>query len=272
MEAPQPARLGLRHALAGAAPLGGDLMIGKDKARVAELQQPQTRKAGDLNRAMRILDARERRSCFARRHPSRKMLEAREREVGEREFPGAQFLQKVDLFDLRCEACRPLARRHGTEPFETADPAIVDLRQQLWQPPLAVGPRNGGDGSVQRLILVSARRGNKAADVALAQQQITVIGEPRARARYQLGIVEHRGGFAPQIGDEAAPGMLARLRAAERGEGSRLVVEQRAPPPVERPDRGQPRRRASELAASSTSGGMISTELSVAPVIFRKPI
>jgi hypothetical protein len=72
---------------------------------------------------------------------------------------------------------------------------------------------------------VSARRGNKAADVALAQQQITVIGEPRSRARYQLGIVEHRGGFAPQIGDEAAPGMLARLRAAERGEGSRLMVK-----------------------------------------------
>ena len=65
MEAPQPARLGLRHALAGAAPLGGDLMIGKGEARVAELQQPQTQKAGDLNRAMRILDARECRS-FAR--------------------------------------------------------------------------------------------------------------------------------------------------------------------------------------------------------------
>lgn len=99
--------------------------------------------------------------------------------VGEREFPGAQLLQKADLFDLRFEACRPLARRHGAEPFETADPAIFDLRQQLWQPPLAVGPRNGGDGSEQRLILVSACRGNKAADVALAQQQITVIGEPR---------------------------------------------------------------------------------------------
>ena len=79
MEAPQPARLGLRHALAGAAPLGSDLMIGKGEARVAELQQPQTQKAGDLNRAMRIiLDARERRS-FARSHPPRKMLEARER-------------------------------------------------------------------------------------------------------------------------------------------------------------------------------------------------
>ena len=58
-----------------------------------------------------------------------------------------------------------------------------------------------------------------------------------------------RGGFAPQIGDEAAFGMLARLRSAERGEGSRLMVEQRASPPVERPDRGNPRRCASELAA-----------------------
>jgi hypothetical protein len=245
MKAPQPARLDLHYALAGAAPVDGDLMIGKG---IAELQQPQMQKAGDLDRAMRILDTRERRG-FARRHPPRKMLEARERQVGEHQPVGAQFLQKADLFDLRFEARRPLARRHGAEPFETADPAIFDRRQKAWQPRLAVGHCDGDDSSEQHLLLVPPRRGKEAADVALAQQEITVIDEPGPRARHQLGIVEHRSGLAPQIGDEAARGMLARLRAAQRGEGGRLMVEQGAPPPVERPDRGQPRRCASELAA-----------------------
>ena len=45
MEAPQPARLHLSHALAGTAPLGRDLMIDKGEARIAELQQPQTQKS-----------------------------------------------------------------------------------------------------------------------------------------------------------------------------------------------------------------------------------
>jgi hypothetical protein len=117
-------------------------------------------------------------------------------------------------------------------------------------------------------------RPNHRPDVALAQQEITVIDEPGPRVRHQLGFVEHRGCFAPQIGDEAAFGMIARLRAAERGEGGRLMVVQGAAAPVERPDRGEPRRRATELAPeiSSTPGGMSSTELSVPPVIFRKPI
>ena len=137
-----------------------------------------------------------------------------------------------------------------------------------------VGPGNGGDGLEQGLILVSPRRADEAADVALAQQQIIVIDEPRARARHEFGIVERRGGFAPEIGDEAAFGMLARLRPAEREQSSRLMVEQRASPPVERPDRGNPRRRASELAAEMLQhpGREISTELSVPPVILRKPI
>jgi hypothetical protein len=43
--------------------------------------------------------------------------------------------------------------------------------------------------------------------------------------------------------------MLARLGPAKRGESGRLMVEQGASPPVERPDRGQSRRRESELAA-----------------------
>ena len=43
--------------------------------------------------------------------------------------------------------------------------------------------------------------------------------------------------------------MFAGFRPAECAQGGRLMVEQRAPPPVERPDRGNPRRCASQLAA-----------------------
>jgi hypothetical protein len=39
---------------------------------------------------------------------------------------------------------------------------------------------------------VSARRGNKAADIALAQQQITMIGEPRPRARRETALSAYR--------------------------------------------------------------------------------
>ena len=62
METTQPARLDCSRALAGAAPLGRDLMIEKGEARIAELQQPQTQEAGDLDCAVRILDTRQRRS------------------------------------------------------------------------------------------------------------------------------------------------------------------------------------------------------------------
>jgi hypothetical protein len=96
---------------------------------------------------------------------------------------------------------------------------------------------------------VATRRGDEAADIALAQHEITVIDEPGPRTRHEFGIVEYRGGFAPQMGDEAALGMLARLGPAERSESSRLMIEQSAPSPVERPDRGQPRRYTSELTA-----------------------
>jgi len=96
---------------------------------------------------------------------------------------------------------------------------------------------------------VPPRGTDEAPDVALTPQQIIVIDKPRARARHQLGVIEHRGGFAPQIGDETAFRMLARFRSAERAERGRLMVKQCASPPIKRPNRGNPRRGASELAA-----------------------
>jgi hypothetical protein len=48
--------------------------------------------------------------------------------------------------------------------------------------------------------------------------------------------LDDRGCFAPEVGNEAALGMFAGFRPAERVQGGRLMVEQRALPPVERPD------------------------------------
>ena len=95
---------------------------------------------------MWILDARECRG-FARHHPPRKVLEARERQVGERELVGAQFLQKADLFDLGFEARRSFARRHDAKPLEMADSAILDRREEARQPRLPVGAGYAADGS-----------------------------------------------------------------------------------------------------------------------------
>ena len=135
MKTAQPARLDCRHALSGAAPLGRDLVIEEGEARIGELQQSQTQEAGDLDRAMRVLDARQRRG-LARHHPPREMLEARERQIGQHKPVRTQLLQEADFLDLRFEASNRLARRHGAEPIETADPAVLDWRQQARQPRL----------------------------------------------------------------------------------------------------------------------------------------
>ena len=55
-----------------------------------------------------------------------------------------------------------------------------------------------------------------------------MVDKPRPRARHELGIVEHRGGFAPKIGNKAALGMFAGFRSAKYAQGRRLMVEQRA--------------------------------------------
>jgi hypothetical protein len=197
---------------------------------------------------MRILEAHQR-SGLAPDHPPREMLEAGKRQIGEHQPVGTQFLQKADFLDLGFQARRSLARGHGAEPFEPADPAVLDRCQQARQPRLPIGPGDRGDGFEQDLLLVAPRGADEAAEVALAQQEIIVIDKPGARACHERGIVEHRGRFTPQISDKATLGMVARFPAAERKQGGRLMVEQRAPPPVKRPDRGDPRRWTPQLAA-----------------------
>jgi hypothetical protein len=113
MKTAQPVRLNCRHTFACAAPLGRDLVIEKGKACIGEPQQPQTQEAGDLDGAMRILDARQRRG-LARHHPPREMLEARERQVAEHEPVRPQLLQDADFLDLGFRLVGPLP--DGTAP------------------------------------------------------------------------------------------------------------------------------------------------------------
>ena len=80
METAQPARLDRRDALACGAPLTRDLVIEKGEARIGQLQQPQVQETGNLDRAVRVLDARQG-GRFARQHLPRKMLEACERQA-----------------------------------------------------------------------------------------------------------------------------------------------------------------------------------------------
>jgi hypothetical protein len=83
-------------------------VIEQGEARIGELQQPQTQKAGDLDRAVRVLDAHQRRG-LARHYPPSKMLETCERQIGEHQPVGTQFLQETDFVDLGFEARRPPA-------------------------------------------------------------------------------------------------------------------------------------------------------------------
>jgi hypothetical protein len=95
--------------------VGGNLLIEKGKARIGELQQPQAQEAGDLDRTMRVLDARQRRG-LARHHPPREMLEACKRQVGEIEPVRPQLLQEADFLDLRFRGSSglyPRARRRA---------------------------------------------------------------------------------------------------------------------------------------------------------------
>jgi hypothetical protein len=115
------------------------------------------------------------------------MRQAREREVAEPEPVCTQLLQKANFLDLGFEARRPLARRHGAEPFETADPAILNWRQQARQPRFSVGPGNRGDGFEQGLLLVHAALDKQYH--TLLEQPVPMLGNltPRSAARTKSG-------------------------------------------------------------------------------------
>ena len=112
-EPTQSSRPRFLHAFPSLTPLGCDLVIEEREACVRQPQQREAQKAGDLDRAMRILDRRQR--CrFPRHHPSREMLQTGERQIRQDQPVGAQFLEEADL--SICSA-RPLAALlDGTAP------------------------------------------------------------------------------------------------------------------------------------------------------------
>ena len=159
-EPAQSSRPRFLHALPGLTPLGRDLVIEKREACIRQPQQREAQKAGDLDRAMRILDPRQRRR-FPRHHPSREMLQTGERQIRQDQPVGAQFLEEADLLDLLGKAFGGLARRHGTKPFAPADPAVLDRRQKARHPALPVG-RQGRHDELEQGLLVMPPRGDHA--------------------------------------------------------------------------------------------------------------
>ena len=141
-------------------PLGGDLVIEKREASVSQPQKREAQEAGNLDRAVRVLDPRQRRR-FPRHHPSGEMLETGERQIRQGQPVGSQFLEERRPFSI-CSS-RPLAalaRRHGTEPLEAADPAVLDRRQEGAAPSPLSRPTGPPRSALNKVLLVVPPRGS----------------------------------------------------------------------------------------------------------------
>ncbi len=55
-----------------------------------------------------------------------------------------------------------------------------------------------------------------AANVALAEHEVVMLSQPQSNRRHQVGVVEHRHGFAAHVGDEPALGMRGKFAASEQ--------------------------------------------------------
>src|SRR5271166_4898695 len=98
--------------------------------------------------------------------------------------------------------------------------------------------------------MVSPRGDNETRDVALTEQKVMMLNQPRAGASHELHMVEDDGGFLAKISHQPAFGMRCELAAPEQSQRRRVMFEQSpATPAIECPDRGDPRRHAIELPA-----------------------
>ena len=59
----------------------------------------------------------------------------------------------------------------------------------------------------QGLLVMPPRGNHEAPDVALAEQQVMMLDQPRTGARHELGLVEDGGRFPTKIGYQPACGM-----------------------------------------------------------------
>ena len=253
-EAAQPAGPRFLRAFPGITPQGRDLVIEQVQARVGEAQQGAAQEAGELDRALRLLEPPQRRG-LARRHPPGEMLQAGERQIGEREPIGPQLLEEGDFLGLLLEAPGGFARRHGAQPFEVARGRALDRCQQAWQPAFPFGLCGRGDAQEQDLLVMPARGAHEAPDIPLAEEAVAMLDQPGAGACHEVGLVEHRRRLPAEIGHEPAFGMRGELGAAKRPERRRLMVEQRAAAAIEGADRGDPRWRAGQLMAEMVEHG-----------------
>ena len=92
-------------------------------------------------------------------------------------------------------------------------------------PPSSIGDRrrtqlsrSAGKGRRDQLeqgaLVMPPRGDHQAPDVALAEQQVIMLDQPRTGARHELGLVEDGGRFPTKIGYEPAFGMQREFAAA----------------------------------------------------------
>jgi hypothetical protein len=70
----------------------------------------------------------------------------------------------------------------------------------------------------QGLLVMPPRGDHEAPDVALAEQQVMMLDQPRTGAPHELGLVEDGGRFPTKIGYEPAFGMQREFAAFEQPE------------------------------------------------------
>ena len=68
--------------------------------------------------------------------------------------------------------------------------------------------------SLNRALVMPPRGDHQAPDVALAEQQVIMLDQPRTGVRHELGLVEDGGRFPTKIGYEPAFGMQREFAAA----------------------------------------------------------
>lgn len=97
---------------------------------------------------------------------------------------------------------------------------------------------------------MAPRGDRKTADMTLARQQILMLDQPRPGARHEFDVVENSRRLPAKISHQSALRVRGEFAAPEQPKRRGVVLEQGpAPPAIERPNRGDPRRRAIDLPA-----------------------
>jgi hypothetical protein len=147
------------------------------------------------------------------------------RQVWQCQASGSQLLEQLHLGDLLLETAGAFARRNGSEPFEVCDAArLVERLQPIHPASYGSRPDHRADRFEEAALPMPTRTGYHTPKPTFVRQELVVIGQPRPGACHEPAGIEHRGGLAPEIGDEAAFGMLAQRVEAQDIDGDLLMA------------------------------------------------